>query len=232
MAERLYTIEKDDNYLYLKLPVDKIPPLYMFLPINDYSIHHFVTETLWGSMPSSFNDPFDSTGTMSYSIIQKLLDDYYQIKPDCFNPMIPKEQTCEAIKRALIETFQEARDNYIISCFTPHIKKEIMWAHYGRCGRGFALQYSAKDIISCARQYIVSSFDPPNPEEGYKLFPVYYSDEPVYLTAIITKLINEAIEQIKNRDYGNILPQKELLRIAAVYNADPHVRAIKDYQQV
>lgn len=46
-----------------------------------------------------------------------------------------------------------------------------------------------------------------------------------------TKL-NEAIEQIKNRDYGNILSQKELLRIAAVYNADPHVRAIKDYQQV
>ena len=44
--------------------------------------------------------------------------------------------------------------------------------------------------------------------------------------------LNEAIEQIKNRDYGNILPQKELLRIAAVYNADPHVRAIKEYQQV
>ena len=46
-----------------------------------------------------------------------------------------------------------------------------------------------------------------------------------------TKL-NEAIVQIKNRDYGNILPQKELLRIAAVYNADPHVRAIREYQQV
>ena len=46
-----------------------------------------------------------------------------------------------------------------------------------------------------------------------------------------TKL-NEAIEQIKNRDYGNVLPQKELIRIAAVYNSDPHVRAITEYQQV
>ncbi|MDD6205926.1 AAA family ATPase [Succinivibrio sp.] len=46
-----------------------------------------------------------------------------------------------------------------------------------------------------------------------------------------TKL-NEAIEQIKNRDYGNVLPQKELIRIAAVYNANPHVRAIREYQQV
>ncbi|MGN0915933.1 MAG: PD-(D/E)XK nuclease domain-containing protein, partial [Succinivibrio sp.] len=45
-----------------------------------------------------------------------------------------------------------------------------------------------------------------------------------------TKL-NEAIEQIKTRDYGNILPQKELIRIAAVFNAEPTVRAItKSYK--
>ena len=37
---------------------------------------------------------------------------------------------------------------------------------------------------------------------------------------------DEAIEQIKTRDYGNILPQKELIRIAAVFNASPTVRSI------
>ena len=47
-----------------------------------------------------------------------------------------------------------------------------------------------------------------------------------------TKL-TEAIEQIKTRDYGNILPKKtELLRIAAVFNADPKVRAFTEYQKV
>ena len=47
-----------------------------------------------------------------------------------------------------------------------------------------------------------------------------------------TKL-NEAVEQIKTRDYGNILPKKnELIRIAAVFNADPKVRAFTEYQQV
>ena len=47
-----------------------------------------------------------------------------------------------------------------------------------------------------------------------------------------TKLI-EAVEQIKTRDYGNILPKKdELLRIAAVFNADPKVRAFAEYQEV
>ena len=46
-----------------------------------------------------------------------------------------------------------------------------------------------------------------------------------------TKL-NDAVEQIKSRDYGNTEPKKkELLRIAAVFNADPKVRAFADYQQ-
>ena len=43
----------------------------------------------------------------------------------------------------------------------------------------------------------------------------------------------DAVEQIKSRDYGNILPKKaELLRIAAVFNADPKIRAFTLSQQV
>ena len=45
--------------------------------------------------------------------------------------------------------------------------------------------------------------------------------------------LSEAVEQIKIRDYGNILPKKnELLRIATVFNADPKVRAFTEYQEV
>ena len=45
--------------------------------------------------------------------------------------------------------------------------------------------------------------------------------------------LSEAIEQIKSRDYGNIVPRKnELLRIVAVFNADPKVRAFTQYKFV
>ena len=45
--------------------------------------------------------------------------------------------------------------------------------------------------------------------------------------------LSEAIEQIKTRNYGNIVPRKdELLRIAAVFNADPKVRAFTEFQLV
>ena len=45
--------------------------------------------------------------------------------------------------------------------------------------------------------------------------------------------LSKAIEQIKTRDYGNIVPRKdELLRIAAVFNADPKVRSFTEYKAV
>ncbi len=45
--------------------------------------------------------------------------------------------------------------------------------------------------------------------------------------------LSEAIEQIKTRDYGNIVPKKaELLRIVAVFNADPKERAFTEYHEV
>ena len=45
--------------------------------------------------------------------------------------------------------------------------------------------------------------------------------------------LSEAVAQIKTRDYGNIVPRKdELLRIAAVFNADPKVRAFTQYKFV
>ena len=56
----------------------------------------------------------------------------------------------------------------------------------------------------------------------------YAEDETVAKT-----MLSEAVEQIKSRDYGNTEPKKaELLRIAAVFNADPKVRAFTEYQIV
>ena len=61
------------------------------------------------------------------------------------------------------------------------------------------------------------------------VFELKYAEDE---TVAKTKL-SEAVEQIKARDYGNTEPKKaELLRIAAVFNADPKVRAFTEYQKV
>ncbi len=61
------------------------------------------------------------------------------------------------------------------------------------------------------------------------VFELKYAEDE---TVAKTKL-TDAVEQIKARDYGNTEPKKaELLRIAAVFNADPKVRAFTEYQIV
>ena len=60
------------------------------------------------------------------------------------------------------------------------------------------------------------------------VFELKYAEDE---TVAKTKL-TDAVEQIKSRDYGNTEPKKaELLRIAAVFNADPKVR-FTEYQSV
>ena len=61
------------------------------------------------------------------------------------------------------------------------------------------------------------------------VFELKYAEDETVAKA----MLSEAVEQIKARDYGNTEPKKaELLRIAAVFNADPKVRAFTEYQKV
>ena len=61
------------------------------------------------------------------------------------------------------------------------------------------------------------------------VFELKYAEDE---TVAKTKL-TDAVEQIKARDYGNTEPKKaELLRIAAVFNADPKVRKFSQFSKV
>ena len=61
------------------------------------------------------------------------------------------------------------------------------------------------------------------------VFELKYAEDE---TVAKTKL-TDAVEQIKSRDYGNTEPKKaELLRIAAVFNADPKVRKFSQFSKV
>ncbi len=61
------------------------------------------------------------------------------------------------------------------------------------------------------------------------VFELKYAEDE---TVAKTKL-TDAVEQIKARDYGNTEPKKEkLIRIAAVFNADPKVRKFSQFSKV
>ena len=109
-------------------------------------------------------------------------------------------------------------DNYPIS--SEAVVQQLLYMYLkGICNSVTAEQHSSKGradlVIESDNRRIVFEFK-------------YAENE----TEAKAKL-SEAVEQIKTRDYGNILPKKnELLRIATVFNADPKVRAFTEYQEV
>ena len=109
-------------------------------------------------------------------------------------------------------------DNYPIS--SEAVVQQLLYMYLkGICNSVTAEQHSSKGradlVIESDNRRIVFEFK-------------YAKNE----TEAKAKL-SEAVEQIKTRDYGNILPKKnELLRIATVFNADPKVRAFTEYQEV
>ena len=109
-------------------------------------------------------------------------------------------------------------DNYPIS--SESVVQQLLYMYLkGICNSVTAEQHSSKGradlVIESDNRRIVFEFK-------------YAENE----TEAKAKL-SEAVEQIKTRDYGNILPKKnELLRIATVFNADPKVRAFTEYHEV
>ena len=109
-------------------------------------------------------------------------------------------------------------DNYPIS--SEAVVQQLLYMYLkGICNSVTAEQHSSKGradlVIESDNRRIVFEFK-------------YAENE----TEAKAKL-SEAVEQIKTRDYGKILPKKnELLRIATVFNADPKVRAFTEYQEV
>ena len=109
-------------------------------------------------------------------------------------------------------------DNYPIS--SEAVVQQLLYMYLkGICNSVTAEQHSSKGradlVIESDNRRIVFEFK-------------YAENE----TEAKAKLL-DAVEQIKTRDYGNIVPKKtELLRIVAVFNAAPKVRAFTEYQAV
>ncbi len=206
-----YSVSRDNKYLYIKNTFDGLN-LYRFVSVNEYSIDSLASETLWGGLPSNFNDPFDSTGVSNCEMLKQLVIDYHINNPEFFDPAISGEQAANDIAHNLTSGINENRDIFLATCFTPNITSEIMWAHYGKNGTGFALQYSPEDIIGCAKQYVKEKFGVDDASRAVRLSHVLYTDGVIDLTPAIQEVIGRLINQFKEN--------RENINLAEVYNID------------
>ncbi len=119
------------------------------------------TNSIYCSLPSSFNDPWDCSpqfdNTISNSLIGNYLHKKWAIKT--YNKLFPAQAKNEEIRKILndpqrskhvIDQISEAivdvvrKSKYRIYCLSPNPENLLMWSHYANSHTGICIEYDLK----------------------------------------------------------------------------------------
>ncbi|NUN24385.1 MAG: DUF2971 domain-containing protein [Candidatus Jettenia caeni] len=120
--------------------------VYKYYSFNEYSLDALLTNRVWLSKPSSFNDPFDCALTRDIIAHNKERDAYFE----AMRSMPGKEKDMSAISRAPvpewvlsvgISDLRNKLDSIGVCSFSEQNKSILMWSHYADRHRGFCIEY-------------------------------------------------------------------------------------------
>jgi len=104
------------------------------------------------SQPSSFNDPWDCKPWFDLTLLDdprereqhvRWLGDTAMLGPDQVECIRTDRSRLEELIEMVYKRRIQAADKYRIYCLTPQSEHPLLWAHYGDCHRGVALEFNA-----------------------------------------------------------------------------------------
>lgn len=133
------------------------------------------------------NSKFDSVWPHTTEVCKKVILQFINTIPseqyfiDRFeNEEFTINEITEATNITFYEALRDVRKSTFVACFTERIDNMLMWSHYTRSHRGFALGYDFSL--------------PENAEAKEMLFPVIYSDEKINMTLEIGFVADRHVE--------------------------------------
>lgn len=183
--------------------------LFRYRNINDYTISAFKNDEIFGSGPSTFNDPYDSI--LSYNPSQLIT--YISNKYISINfPIDQIKETAEKFVNGVCSN-RSVQDVFAIVSLSVDINNETMWAHYASNAKGFALEYSYYELeatINTHNQTVrkmskdflqnvdinLNNFDDDKIEKS--IAPIVYVDIKNDATKYMMEIIDYTFETMKN----------------------------------
>lgn len=149
--------------------------IYRFRSINDNNLNALLDDELYVSVPTTFNDPFDSCFAYDINEITNLFKtkpnqlkklfaySYYQkhkiklgeseinagielIKDSDYSLRLFIKEQCE-------DALMKLRQEYFVGCFSKNVDNTTLWAHYADNGKGFAIQYDNEELVKLTNAY-------------------------------------------------------------------------------
>lgn len=155
--------DKKGNDIYVTVDGDNFS-LFRYRSINKFTLQQFANDEVFATIPSAFNDPYDSTYIFKEnkikSKIKKYLNQNEEVTKDLINIFASSEPSIRNTKR-LIKYVYDFTTNFPmlfkklsigIASFSWDINQEIMWSHYANYSKGFALEYKYNNLVDLAQK--------------------------------------------------------------------------------
>lgn len=133
--------------------VQSIPTLYKYQASTEYSLHNFEADEIWGTVPSSFNDPYDCAVCFTPSkLITSVMSHLTEQRLKNYAILLGKSSKKEIAKQMVQSIFDnnDLKKQYAVACFSIYNDSEIMWGHYADSAKGFCLAYDGKKLMETA----------------------------------------------------------------------------------
>lgn len=194
-----------DNLVYKLNILDKENlKLFRYRSFNEFSLSEIVNSEFILSSPNTFNDPYDGSFILNEFPEFKLSADIVVTQIDkpskrytTKGPMMITQMGKEFFSKP----YEYSLKNSVrIACLTTNINSEVMWSHYANKGKGFALEYSYKQIDDYINEKkLENCFLLPVFYKNIKLrFPLFNSDN---VGEMYDKFLNQGLI-LKNKDWN------------------------------
>ena len=213
MKSKYYTLEKRNNGSY-DLRIKQTPILYQYRSVNSYSVKALMNSEMWATVPTAFNDPYDSAFCYRELVVKQSIRKHINAQNmSTYANLLFGENKKDKYRisdivdqiylRYFSDSISKSRDMFCVSCFSEVCDSEIMWAHYAGNATGFQVEYDGQQLksladdhrnrfVNVAKSVNLAGIDLSSyPEPDYvSLFPVIYTALKPNYESIFSKVID------------------------------------------
>ncbi len=197
--------------------------LFQYRHCSAYNLSSLVEDSLWGSTPDRFNDPYDSVFRFDFPAAIKYAQSIIKDEDiQSLNDSNRRKSSKTIIKEFINEQYRSSvttmKRSVLITCLSEVGDSEIMWSHYADNGKGFVIEYYFEDLqfminkeidirkrmsSDQSRLFNLQDLEQVNWEKLYGIKPVLYNNSKFKANELLDKtidLLKENIDRIKNNE--------------------------------
>ena len=163
MKSKYYTLEKRNNGS-CDLRIKQTPILYQYRSVNSYSVKALMNSEIWATVPTAFNDPYDSAFCFRELVLKQSIRKHINAQNmSIYADLLfggnkkGKYRVSDIVDQIYLRFFHDsiskAREGFCVSCFSEVYDSEIMWAHYAGNATGFLVEYDGRQLESVAADH-------------------------------------------------------------------------------